>query len=111
MIDYKNNQRLRHFEISADGGNTWTYQIMTYQEAANEVIMGRIVKHRVMQKYQSCGALFYVAYRSDGTYEYMNDACDCESEFRTYSPDEPSLSEFMSMLREGSSNGKTSTRI
>ena len=99
MFTYKNNSKLYPFDISADGGNTWTRQLMTYLDVVSEVAMGHIVKYGVMQKCESCGALFYVTYCSDGTYEYMNDVCDCESEFHPYHSDEPTLSEFMSMFK------------
>lgn len=98
MFDYKNDTKLYPLEISADGGNTWTRQLMTYLEAVNEFAMGHIVKFKVMQKCETCGALFYVKYYSDGTYEYMNDVCECESEFHPYYSNNPTLSEFMSMF-------------
>ncbi len=98
MFNYKNNLRTYPFEISADNGNTWTRQLMTYLEAVNEVSMGHIVKHKVMQRCESCGALFYVEYYSDGKYEYMNDVCECEAEFHPHFSDTPTLMEFMGMF-------------
>lgn len=100
MFNYKDNTRLQPFEISADGGNTWTNQMISYSDAVNEVAMGHVVKHKVMQECESCGALFYVEHCSNGTYEYMNDVCECESEFHPYFFNEPTLSEFMSMFKE-----------
>lgn len=99
MFNPNNNLRLCIFSISADGGSTWTEQFMTYNEVANEFAMGHIVKHKVMQRCEGCGALFYAEYCSDGTYEYMNDVCDCESEFHPYYSNEPSLSEFMFVFK------------
>lgn len=75
MFDYKNDVKLYPFEISADNGNTWTRQLMTYLEAVNEFKIGHIVKFKVMQECEDCGALFYIEYSTDGSYEYMNDAC------------------------------------
>lgn len=98
MFNYKDNSRAYFFEISADGGNTWTRQCMTYPEAVIEFTMGHIVKFKVMQKCETCGALFYVEYCSDGTYEYMSDVCECESEFHPYYSNRPTLSEFMQMF-------------
>lgn len=100
MFDYKNDTKLYPFEISADGGNTWTRQLMTYLEVVNEFAMGHIIKFKVMQKCENCGALFYVEYYSDGTYEYMNDVCECESEFHPYYSNNPTLSEFMLMFAQ-----------
>ena len=99
MLDYKNSTKLYPFEISADHGNTWTKQLMTYLEAVNEFKIGRIVKFKVMQECEDCGALFYTEYSTDGTYEYMNDVCECDSEFRPHFSNDPTLSEFMSMFQ------------
>lgn len=99
MFNYKDNTRLQPFEISADGGNTWTNQLMSYVEAANEIAMGRVIRRKVMQKCERCGALFYVEYCSNGTYEYLNDVCECESEFYPYFSNEPTISEFMLMCK------------
>ena len=99
MFNCKDNTRLQPFEISADGGNTWTNQLMSYVDAANEIAMGRVIRRKVMQQCESCGALFYVKYYSNGTYEYMNDVCECESEFCPYSSNEPTISEFMLMFK------------
>lgn len=98
MFDYKNDARLYPFEISADNGNTWTRQLMTYLEAVNEFKIGHIVKFKVMQECEDCGALFYIEYSTNGSYEYMNDACECEAEFHPYNSNEPTLSEFVQMF-------------
>ena len=100
MFDYKNDVKLYPFEISADGGNTYTRQLMTYLEAVNEFKVGHIVKFKVMQECEDCGALFYIEYSTDGSYEYMNDACECEAEFHPYYSNEPALSEFVQMFRQ-----------
>ena len=81
-------EKLKPFEISVDGGKTWTEQLMTYEYARNEYRMGRIVRHRVLQRCTECGALFYTMYDSRGTYEYVNDVCDCEAEFSLYNDNE-----------------------
>lgn len=101
MHNYKTDKRLYPFEISADGGNTWTRQLMTYLEAVNEFKIGHNVKFRVMQECEGCGALFYVEYFTDGSYEYVYEVCDCEAEFHPYhSANEPTLSEFVQMFKE-----------
>ena len=99
MFNYKDDTKLKTFDISADGGHTWTTQLISYLEAADEVAMGHIVKRAVMQECEACGALFYVKYCSNGTYEYMNDVCECESEFHPHFSNDPTLSEFMSMFK------------
>ena len=99
MIDYKNDKRLRPFEISADHGQSWTRQLLTYQDAINEFKMGHTVKLKVMQKCEQCGALFWVEYAANGSYEYMNDACECAAEFHPHFSNEPTLSEFVQMFR------------
>lgn len=93
-------EKLRPFEISADGGQSWTSQLMTCEGARNEYHMGRIVKHRVLQRCTECGALFYIMYDSRGTYEYMNDVCGCEAEFSLYDDSEMSVSAFMNWFKE-----------
>ena len=98
MLDYKNDAKLYPFEISADNGNTWTRQLMTYLEAVNEFKIGHIVKFKVMQECENCGALFYIEYSTNRSYEYMNDVCECEAEFHPYNSNEPTLSEFVQMF-------------
>lgn len=99
MFDYKNDIKLYPFEISADDGKSQTRQLMTYLEAVSEFKIGHIVKFKVMQKCEGCGALFYIEYSTDGSYEYMNDTCECEAEFHPYNSNEPTLSEFVQMFR------------
>lgn len=94
-------EKLKPFEISADGGQSWTSQLMTYEEARNEYRMGRIIRHCVLQRCNVCRALFCIMYDSRGTYEYMTDVCDCEAEFSLYDDNEMSLSEFMNWFKEG----------
>ena len=93
-------EKLRPFEISADGGQSWTSQLMTYEDARNEYRMGHIVRHRVLQRCTECGALFYIMYDSRGTYEYVNDVCDCEVTFFVEDENEMSVSEFMNWFKE-----------
>ena len=36
---------------------------------------------RVLQECNNCGDQFLVLYRSNGNYEYIEDSCNCESDF------------------------------
>lgn len=47
-----------------------------------------------------CGKHFYIKYCSDGSYEYIDDVCDC---IATFSPvnGEPSISEWIERLYRG----------
>ena len=52
------------------------------------------------QECNECGKLFQITYFEDGTYEYFDDPCNCESGF---SPVDgvPSISEWIESLRSG----------
>lgn len=98
MFNYKNNPTLHTFEISADGGSTWTTQFMTFIDAVNEVNLGHIVKFKVLHKCANCGALVFVEYDSNGNYEHMSEYCECKSKFYPHFSNEPTLSEFVQMF-------------
>lgn len=55
-------------------------------------------KFRAMQECNCCGKKFWIEYRSDGTYEYLDDACDCEDGFSP-APGFQSIAEWMETLK------------
>lgn len=98
MFNYKTDTKLHPFEITADGGKTWTRQLMTYSEAVDEYKMGHLIALKVLQKCENCGAAFFVEYFPSGVYAYMNDVCECEAEYHPYYTHEPTLAEFKNMF-------------
>ena len=52
----------------------------------------------VEQICESCGKHFYLKYCSDGTYEYIGEVCDCESDFHSVEG-EPSIPEWIDTLK------------
>lgn len=51
----------------------------------------------VMQACACCGEIFSVRYLENGNIEYMDEPCECESDFEPISG-EPSISEWMETL-------------
>lgn len=99
-MNYMTDTRLHIFHISADGGETWTTQWLTYREAAAEYQKGNAVKHSVLQECCNCEKLFRVTYHSNGSYTYDETPCRCEDTFFPYYEDDPSLGEFGMLLLE-----------
>lgn len=100
MLDLATNPKLHACEISADGGNSWTKQLHTFSEIEEDVnFYGYLVRFAVMQQCETCGSLFWINYYSNGTYTYCADVCDCESDFKPFRQEEPTMSEFMEFLR------------
>lgn len=102
-MNYMIDTRLHKFQISADGGKTWTEQYLTYREAAAEYQKGHIVKYTVLQECMRCGKTFHVTYCSDNTYTYDcgEYPCLCEDIFFPHYEDEPTMGEFGILLLEG----------
>jgi hypothetical protein len=49
----------------------------------------------VLQACNECNQLFRVEYHSNGSYTYLDNPCDCESDFSPAITDDPSISEWM----------------
>lgn len=105
MPNLSTDPKLRPFEISADRGNTWTRQFLTFSEAKEEVnYYSHLVRLAVMQQCETCGSLFWINYYSNGTYTYCADVCDCESDFKPFRQEEPTILEFMEFIRKREQN-------
>ena len=52
----------------------------------------------VTQECYDCGCKFDIMYLQDGTYEYIDDCCDCESPFSPISG-QPSISQWLESIR------------
>ena len=50
------------------------------------------------QECHSCGKHFYLKYHSDGTYEYVEEVCDCDTDFSPVEG-ELSISEWLEYLK------------
>lgn len=53
----------------------------------------------VRQQCNECGCEFDLVYWSDGTYTYLDDTCDCESNFSPVDG-QPSLSEWLEQIKK-----------
>lgn len=92
---------LRKFDISADGGQTWTTQWMTFSEMKAEFQRYNFaIYYDVLQSCDKCGTLFHLYYNTTDNHTAYWNKCDCEAEFHPYSPDQPTFSEFMDFLTE-----------
>ena len=69
--------------------------VIPYEEKGYD--MKKIYK-TVEQICESCGKHFYLKYCSDGTYEYIGEVCDCESDFHPVEG-EPSIPEWIDTLK------------
>ena len=59
------------------------------------------MKTTVLQQCNCCGKHFRLEYMSNGTYSYLDNTCDCESDFTPI--DGPSINEWLEqfVLKEG----------
>lgn len=90
---------LRKFDISADGGQTWTTQWMTFSEMKAEFQRYNFtIYYDVLQRCDKCGTLFHFYYNTADNHTAYWNKCDCEAEFHPYSPDQPTFAEFMEFL-------------
>lgn len=90
---------LRKFDISADGGESWTTQWMTFSEMKTEFQRYNFLIHYdVLQRCDKCGTLFHLYYNTADNHTAYWNKCGCESDFHPYSPDQPTFAEFMEFL-------------
>lgn len=54
---------------------------------------------KAKQVCNQCGKEFYVVYHPNGYYDYCDDVCDCDSDFRPANG-EPSITEYLKMRKD-----------
>jgi hypothetical protein len=52
-----------------------------------------------LQTCNECGREFYIQYNKNGSYEYLEDTCDCESSFSPASAEVPSISQWLIAIK------------